>query len=263
MKAFLFLLIFSSNLWAQDPNVQLKSIDTKIYTLKNKGISDLVFEVTSESLTKQLNEEMIYGHLRDVRFKVYWTANPERLAIEVQGMPEGFKEIKEELKARIQTQLLFIFPPPLSQKFTGYKFLAGKSPKEIIAQDTTGIATIPKFVLNFDKDKLESIVAAKFVGTLKTIYNYERESYSDGRWVLKNERTESSESGAQISLSKDLSYGAVNGIYVVQKLKVTSEQRMTGDSNHLKTEEVVEFQNYKINSGEALKYFLGDSTPKK
>ena len=41
---------------------------------------------------------MIFGKVNEVIFRTYWTANPERVAIEVIGLPEGFKEIKEELK---------------------------------------------------------------------------------------------------------------------------------------------------------------------
>lgn len=263
MKAFLLLIALTFNTWAQDPQATLKAFDNKIYSLKNKGVSDLVFEVSPESLTKQLNEEMIYGHLNDVRFKVYWTSNPERIAIEVLGLPEGFKEVKEELKARISTQLGVVLPIPTAQRFTGYKIIQGKTPREVVAQDTSGVATIPKFFINFDaKDKIESIVADKFVGTMKTTYSYERESYSDGRWVYRGEKLESTEAGSKIIVAKNVNYSGVNGIQVPTKVRVTTEQQSLADSKSMKSEEVVNFENYKINTGAALKFFLGESAQK-
>jgi hypothetical protein len=104
MKMLLFLtFFFILNVNAQ---TTLSSIDLKHYSPQKKGVNDLVFEVSNKALTKTLNDQMIFGKLNHVSFTVYWTLKPERLAIEVNGLPEGFKEIKEELKNLLSMMLL-------------------------------------------------------------------------------------------------------------------------------------------------------------
>lgn len=46
---------------------------------------------------------------------------------------------------------------------------------------------------------------------------------------------------------------------VLSRVTVETEQKLAPGAKTLKSEEAVEFKNYKISTGEALKYFLGES----
>ena len=61
-------------------------------------------------------------------------------------------------------------------------------------------------------------------------------------------------------MSKYLKYGSSQGIGVLSEVVIKTEQKLENiNSKSLILEEAIEFKNYKINAGEALKYFLGDS----
>ncbi len=261
MKFFILsLLIFSSLAFAQDPASYLNQFDTKVYSLKTKGVKDFVVDIESSKLTKQMDDQMIFGKVNNVTFRLFWTANPERLAIDILGLPEGFREIKEELKLSMISQLENLLPLPTAQKFNGYKISAGAKPKEFIAKDTSGIAAVPSFILKFDgQDKLIEIEGEKPVGTLVIVPSYAKESFSDGKWVLKKQATTVSENGQTVVTKKDMEYGSSQGIGVLSSVTITTEQRSDNkNSKPLNLQETLEFKNYKINTGEGMKYFLGD-----
>ncbi len=258
---FLALALFSVQAWSQDPVAYLNNFDAKVYSLKTKGIKDFVVDIESSKLTKQMNDQMIFGKVDEVIFRTYWTANPERIAIEVLGLPEGFREIKEELKVAILNQMDNLLPLTTVQRFAGYKFHTGASPKEIVAQDSTGIASIQSYVIKFDaQDKMLEVLGKKVVGTLSITPKYEKDSFADGKWVLKSMTTNSSENGQSVIVKKELDYSKSQGIGVLSEVTVTTEQTFPGAPKPLITEESLEFKNYKINAGEALKYFLGEGS---
>ena len=261
---FLILGLVSFNAWSIDPIMYLKNFDSKIYSLKSKGVKEFVVDIESSKLTKQMNDQMIFGVVKQVTFRTYWTANPERIAIEVLGLPEGFREIKEELKLSIFSVIEFLLPITTIQRFAGYKFHPGATPKEIVAQDATGIANIQSFVLKFDdQDRMIEVVGKKTIGSLVTTPKYEKDAFTGGKWVLKSTSTISSENGQSLIVKKELNYGASEGIGVLTRVEISTEQVGEGpNAKPLNSEESIDFKNYKINNGEALKHFLSDTPVK-
>lgn len=249
------------NAWSEDPTAYLTKFDNKIYSLKTKGVKDFVVDIESSRLTTQMNDQMIFGPVKEVIFRTYWTANPERIAIEIIGLPEGFREIKEELKISILGMMDNLIPIPMVQRFAGYKITAGPGAKEFTAQDSTGIAAIPAYVLSFDpQDRLSKITAKKPIGSMVITPKYEKESFSDTRWVLKSQVSVSSENGQTVTVTKNLDYGTTQGIGVLTEVEVSTEQKLEGvKAKPLISEETLEFKNYKINTGDAMKYFLGEA----
>ena len=205
---------------------------------------------------------MIFGKVDEVIFRTYWTANPERIAIEILGLPDGFKEIKEELKLSIMSIMDSLLPIPTTQKFAGYKFQAGSGSKDYVAQDATGLATVQSYILRFDNtDKLIEVIGKKAVGELLITPKYEKESFADGKLVLKSLNTSSSQNGQTLNVKKDHSYGTSQGLGVLSRVRITTEQSSsTKQAKPLILEETIEFKNYKINNGDALKYFLGEGS---
>jgi hypothetical protein len=217
-------------------------------------------DIENKNLTKQIDDQQRFGKVKELFFRVYWTANPERIAIEVMGLPDGFKELKEELKITMMGILDNLIPQTFEQRFAGYKFISGAKPREIIASDTTGMAPIPSFLLKFDEqDRLVDVLGQKLVGTMDVRPVYAKEPFAEGRWVLVEQKMTSSENGQSMTVSKKLEYGKTSGIGVLTYLKVTTEQQANSPkSKPIKSADSFTFKNYKINEGVALKYFLGE-----
>ncbi len=257
----LALLVLALPASAQDADGYLKAFDGKVYSLKSKGVKEFVVDIESSKLTKQMNDQQTFGKIGKLVFRTFWTASPERLDIVVEGMPEGFKEVKEELKASVLGVVENLLPPTTAQKFPGYKFTQAKGSKEVVATDGTGVAPIPSFVLRFDaQDRLTEVLGRKPVGEFVSKPTYEREAFSDGKLVLKKLETTTSERGQTLVMRKDLRYSKADGIGVLSEVEITTEQK--GQKPQAKPtviSETVTFKNYKINSGEALKHFLNKS----
>lgn len=261
MKVVFCFLFLISTAFAQDPSAYFKNFDNKVYSLKSKGVKEFVVDIRSPKLTKQLNDQQIFGIVKDVIFRTYWTADPERLAIEVIGLPEGFKEVKEELKASILNVMDNLIPLPMAQRFNGYKFTAGSSAKTFVAQDSAGVAPIQSYVIKFDdQDRLTEVVGQKPIGTLVIAPVYTKESFADGKWVLTKQTTTTTDHGQVMILKKVLSYGQSQGIGVLKEIETTTEQKSSENAKANTTEESVTFSDYKINQGVGLKYFLGENS---
>lgn len=244
---------------AQDPKAYLKSFDSKVYSLKTQGVQDFTVDLVSSRLTKQMNDQMIFGPVKELVFKVYWTASPHRVAIEIQGLPDGFKEIKEELKVSVLTALEDLIPLPLEEKFPNHQFTQGPGMKEITAKDQSGLALVPAYILKFDgQDRLTTIEAQKPVGTFSVVNQYEKTPFSNQKWVLQSQTTSGAENGQSITSTKAFTYSTQEGIGVLTRISVSTEQKWR-DAAPLKSQEIVELKNYKINAGEALKYFLAET----
>ncbi len=259
MKAALIFLLLTSSAFGQNPESYLKIFDARIYSLKAKGVRDFVVDIESAQLSKQIKEEKLFGKAEELIFRTYWTAEPERLAIEVIGLPEGFRELKEGLKAQIAPLLENLFPLPTAQRLAGYKLTLVK-PREILATDTTGLAPVPSFVLKFDEqDKLTEVTGNRPVGTLVATSLYDRPAFADGKLALVEQTTLTTDGGSTLKVRKELAYGKVDGIGVLEEVEVTTEQVRDPKSSAIKTADSVTFKNYKINAGVALRYFLGEA----
>lgn len=241
-----------------DAKNYLNNFDSKIYSLKSKGIKEFVVDIESSQFTKQMNDLQTFGKIDELVFRVYWTHVPERFAIEIIGLPEGFKEVKEDLKMNMMKFLEYLIPIPTEKKFAGYSF-STKGQREITAQDTSGLAPISKYIIKFDAlDKIVEIQGERPVGTLVMKPEYAKEAFSGGRWVLKEQTIESTEAGQNLKIQNIFDYILHDGIGVLSQFRVVTEQKALASKTVANTTtDTLVFKNYKINTGEALKYFLG------
>ncbi len=257
------VLVFMTNFGiAQDSRSYLSNFYNKIYSIKSKGVQDLVVDVTSSQLSEDLNTQKIFGNVKALTFRVYWTANPEKIAVEVLGLPEGFREVKESLKISFSRILEDLIPINFDSKFSGYKSSTNTSPNTKELVDSTGINPIPKLFFVFDtNENLTEIKAGKPVGEYVIYPKYKKMSFSDGKWVLESQKMMNSENGVKIELEKDYEYSEVKGIGVIDQISVEAKTIVLGqNAKEIKTKDKIIFNNYKLNQGEALKYFLSEKS---
>ncbi len=254
----LLCLLFSLSAWCQDPMAYLGLFDNKVYSLKTKGVKDFSVDISSDRLLKIVNEQMNMGVVKALTFRVFWTAQPERLDIEVIGLPDGFREVKEELKLNIFGLMENLLPLPIKKNFENYKLSTGSKAKEYIFTDSSGMGPVPSYTLTFDQqDRLTEIKANKFVGTLVITPSYEKTPFSDGKWVIKKSVTVNSENGQTLTSTKTFLYGDSQGIGVLSALSLVNEQTWGKSKKPLQSSEKLEFKNYKIDAGVAQKHFIG------
>lgn len=255
MKLFLGLMFLSFSLWGQVDILQ--NFDKKIYTPRLKAVTDLVVDVENEKLTKQLNEQKVFGQINKLTFRFYWTAQPERLAVEVIGLPEGFKEVKEELKASVIAIFENVIPIPLEKKFSNFNLIK-KSQNIIEAKAKDNLSSVDSYQIVFDNSSnLSQIITNRAIGEMVTKFIYDKTSFSDGRLVLKSQETQIEEAGQKISLNKEISYHIAGGAGFPQVVSVRTRQ--SGSKGNHEQREIFKFSNFTVNKGEALKFFLSES----
>jgi hypothetical protein len=248
---------------AQDPAAALKTADERTYTPRFKGMKDVFFEMSSPEVTKHLNDQMVFGRVTDAVFRVYWTAQPERFDMDIKGMPAGFNEIKEELKASMAGRFEHVVPVPLERKFAAYelKAAAGK-PLTLIATDPKGLMPVPEYELEFDADgRLQTLRAKKPVGIVVTRYTYAKFPWADSKGVLVKVEITGEEGPLTMGGTTEISYVTQAGIGLPQTVKTTNKQslRQPGQGAPVErtTSESLQFKSYRVNVGEAMKWFLG------
>lgn len=245
---------------AQSPTDLLRNFDQKIYSLKSKGVKDLTVDIQNSELTRRIIERQSFGKISEIIFRLYWTAQPERLAIEIIGLPDGFKELREELKMNISPFIEDVLPISLEKKFSNHTFSVGSEKNSVLAKENTGVAPIPSYLLKFDnQDRLVEIVGNRPVGSLSLQLLYEKTSFSDGKWVLKEQKSLTVDPGQSYSVTKKLYYGKTQGLSTLSRVEVDTEQKPVNGRGGVKTSEAIDFKDYKINEGAALRYFLGES----
>jgi hypothetical protein len=254
-----FLICFGVG--AQDVVSLIKTHEEKSYNPRQKGLTDLVVDMVSPQITKQLNDQLIFGTLKDVSFRIYWTATPERLSIEVLGMPEGFNEIKQDLKRTIIAQFEGVIPIPLDKKFLKYKLqLDPKNKKGITAKDHTGLQVIPEYILNFNNDgRLSEIIAKKSIGEAVTKFTWKKSSWSDPRSFIEKTEMTSIDGPQETNTASVTTWIVEKNIGLPSKLEITTIQKIRDQEGKNQERKIVEdflFSNYKVNEGEALKWFF-------
>lgn len=259
------LIILSGNIFAQDVASLIRSHEEKAYNPKYKALTDLVIDIESPLITAQLNDQMIFGAIKDLYFRVYWTSSPERIAVEIVGLPDGFNEIKYQLKQTILSKFETIIPMSIEKKFINYKFSNDNKDKKVInAKDEKALNEIPEYKLVFGKDGvLETIVGKKPVGTLETNIEWEKSEWSEPRMYTKRTSMTAVDGPQTLKVESEIEWKVFSriGLPVQVRTRTTQQINIPGiESQENKSEEVINFKNPKVNIGEALKWFLANSS---
>lgn len=271
MKWMLLIVIstLSLNLFAADPKAQelIKKFDVGYYHPQDKGLKELVVRVELDDLTKQLNDQLIFGKLKEVYFKLYWMA-PNSVEVEVIGMPDGFTEIKDELKGMVASRLDMIVPQNLELRFKGYdlKYQKGATGgEELLATDTTQTKMVHEFVAKFDKENnLTSLIGRKPLGTEDSSLVYAKLPWSGNKWILTSMNLKASDPTQTTITDTEIDYVAVDGYGFPKSIKSKTKQSIVnGDKKPIERsfDSELSFKDYKVNSGEAAAWFKKTKTP--
>lgn len=271
MKKLLLFLIFViaafTNAMASEASGLLQENEIKNYDPQKQGLKDLVFEARIENLTEILKATGNFGNVTDLHFKVYWLPG-DQYKVEVNGLPKGFEEVRNDLATLIKTKLDFVIPSPLASRLTEYdlKVVPSDSGKEIVATDLNGRLPINLMKLNFDKSgKLSAMSYAISGQVVETKFATSPKSWSNNKNLIDT-LTITTKQGIQTNIiTNKVEYLTESGIGFPSKLIIknltTAKIPAQGDKKeqNLKQETgtTVRFSNYEVNTGKAQRYMTG------
>lgn len=248
---FLFLFTWQSSVFAEIAKVS--DIDQRLYYPQDMSLKDLYLEIKIDGLSELIKQRLDNPLIKDVIFKVYWLF-PGKVSIEVDGI-KGFEELKTELKMMVAEKLDFIVPEKIGQKFRSYNFKRTKEGVEL--DDESGDKLITKVIMQLEDGEL--LKGVKITGAgINTQIEYDS---SVKRWATNKYSFDKVEiksiQGDRISVKEDLiDYIVVQGYGFPSKIKTTQKSEAKGSKEKAQIATVTYvFDKYKVNEGEALKYF--------
>lgn len=258
MKLFWFLFILTAETFGQTTAQDIiKKFDVSSYRPQDKGLKELVVQVEISNLTKQLNDQLIFGKLKNVYFKLYWVY-PNQYEVEVIGLPNGFMEIKNELKTLVASRLDIIIPSMLEKKFEGYnlKLVSDKTKDQIIATDSTQMKLINEVRASFDKEgKLISFTNHKPMVVEESELSLIKKGYSENKWIIDEISVKVNEGMQTTFIKTKIDYSSIEGYALPIKISSHTKQVLVQEQDKKPVEREVdssvEFKGYKLNSGEA------------
>lgn len=261
-----FLILLNISSFAQEEaRNQIDQFDLTYYHPENFGLRDLVFEVRIENLLETLNENKALGKLQDVYYKVFWIF-PGQYEIEVNGLPSGFKEMKQQLRDLIKPRLDFVIPQKLADGLRSYDLSLSKSgtTKIVKATDKTQTRQINEIQIKFEDDgKMIEYKTSSPVGVSTSTFNQAKKNWSHNKWVADVIKVESIQ-GIQISrVESEITYLNEGGFGLPEKVEITTTHEIVApekdkkeQKNIVKNKVIYKFSKYSVNSGMAKKEIL-------
>lgn len=258
IQIFLFLLLSIGNVRAE----LLDRLDLAYYRPQANGISDLVFDMRISGLTDELNAREVFGKLKDIFFRVYYTSS-KPLLVEVFGMPKGFRQVKDEIinLARLRTD--FVLPVALSDRLKNFKF------KEV--SSTTGIKKYEGMDPNYRDDitrvtlsvtpqySIKELAIFRPTGIERSRFHMKKFPWSKGKVALDNFDVETRhghqvmKSFYQFEYSLESGYGFPKKITINNEMMLQKPVSKSPDLYPRNLSTTITFSNYKVNTGEAEK----------
>ncbi|MCK5883658.1 MAG: hypothetical protein KAG61_08220 [Bacteriovoracaceae bacterium] len=272
--AFLILFpFFLGNSYADMRSEEvIKRYDIGYYHPERYGLRDLTFDVRIQGLTDKLNQQMIFGKLSDVHFKVYWMMRGEateqnfKYKIMVIGMPKGFKEMKKGLKQMVATRLDYVIPQMLIESIKEYstEYSKNRYGGIITCSDRTHKKATDKMEIFFDrKGRMTRYATYSPAGRTDTTMSMSAKAWSKNKWtvdrltVKKHQGIQTTEMDYIFKYEKVGMYGFPKTITVITKHMLS---RTTGPKGARLMQEIstdLSFSGYLVNQGIAKSVIIG------
>jgi len=240
-------------------NAEVEQFDLRYYHPENYGLKDLVFEIRISDLVKRLNANKALGKLEDVYYKVYWMF-PGEYRIEINGLPNGFAQMKRGLKQMIKSRLDFVIPQKLAPKVRSYKLSSSKKSGGVLVKgvDQTHTKPVNEINLLFDaRGKLKEFKTFSPVGVNNSEMKLNVKPWSHNKWVVDNLKV--TNSGTQITtIDYELDYTTIAGFGFPEKIDITTEVKPyeTNSKNVQTVKSTLLFSTYEVNTGKAQRYIM-------
>lgn len=266
----LFISIFPGFLNAQETTPplpeQLIQYDVRKYSPEAQGLKDLVFEVRLDQLTETLNKNLSLGKLVDVHFKVYWMA-PNEWRIEVNGLPKGFDEIKNDLKQLVAGKLEYVLSRPFKTVVEGLSFenYTEKGVNYIRAFDPLYAKPFTDILLQFDQNG-RLLYMRTNIPSAVTEANFEYNVYpwSNSKFLVTKHTSKSKYGVSESTIAHGIEYLAVNSFGFPSKMTIKTNNKVTIPARGKEKEKVInqdmtsilKFSKYETNTGKAKRFIV-------
>lgn len=266
LMTFVFFVGWPACGIAQDVPSQITTYDVRFYNPKESGVQDLAFEVRYDGLKEMIEDRLGVKNLIDVYFQVYWLM-PGKFKIQVAGLPDGFEELRAELRAMVRSRLDLVIPSNLSSRLRGYRLTTQSidGGVQVIGKDPTHSKVINELTLNFSNDgRLTRIRTQSPMGTNTTNLEMSPKSWSNNKWVLDKIKVRTIQGIQATTIEQEIEYKTEAGFGLPEKVEIKTTQQLIrpeddeGETFEATDEAVIRFSNYRVNTGAAQKFIMSN-----
>lgn len=258
----LFFTLFSPTVFGVD---LLENFDLRSYSPVKNGLKDFTCQIRVKGLTDQIKKDLVNVKINDeVYYRLFWLY-PGKMDIVVEGLPKGFEELKQNLKGLVVNRVDYLVPQDLTKRLRPYKMSSKpiKGGTIVLGTDPSNRLAVNKIELKFDSsEKLTSYKSYSPLGFQQSSFEYGKKSWSKNKWVLESVEAKTvqgpqiTEIKTEIEYENNVGYGFPTEINI-KTLQYVLAPGENEKKNERSGETEISFSNYKINSGEAQKYFRG------
>ncbi len=219
------------------------------------GVKDMLFDVRVKGILELIKGQTSLTQLDDVYFRVYWYF-PDRYKVVVEGLPEGFKVLRNNLKVIVKPYIDLIFSEEVITQFSRYPYVQDqKNKKSYIKKNNEN--EMGKVSIEFNGNGLlASISSSSRYSKVNTEFGYSKKSWSKGKFVTDTIKISEESKGIESVKDLDVSYGLFSGIGLPEKIKV-SESFLRNEKVINENKLEINFTNYVLNSGKARNILQG------
>ncbi len=250
MKSLILFLILITNSFA---STEYRKIWKDLYDPTDK-IRDIVFDLEAQEIEDLVKNKMVTHEVEDFKLRYYWiNDNMDMEVINKASLPaETIKTIKDEFLSKIELVVGSDF-----KKFVeGYEYVGIKH-GWYSWLDPTGLKDINTFKMKRSKKTIE-IIQKKATGTIKSKYFLKKTKWSNSKWILWKVTKNIFEGVQNIKIEGRLTHQEKNGLWLPKKFALKTEHILNQNDteNYTRTIEIdYLFNNYKVNTSEALRWF--------
>jgi hypothetical protein len=254
MRILFLTLLFSFSVHAvQNADILINRFDKNLYNPKNLGLNKLFFEARIAGLTESIKAKTIIENIHDIYYEVRWNKKVG-FTITVVGLPQGFKEIKHQLKMLLADKLYFFIPLKIKNSVKDYQARVEEKNgnNQVTMTDTSNEKNISKVIMDFDKQgRLITIDSHALGYRTKTTMTLDKEAWSRKKWVLNEllleniQRNMNSSTKYSVSYKKAGSFSFPETIDILTEIKTIADPK-SGESKILgQVKSKITFSNFK------------------
>ena len=232
MRILFLTLLFSFNALAvQNADILINRFDKNLYNPKNLGLKKLFFEARIAGLTESIKAKTILENIHEIYYEVKWN-NKVGFTIAVVGLPQGFREIKHQLKMLLADKLYFFIPLKIKDSVKEYqaRVKAQNGNTQVTMIDTSNEKNISKVIMDFDKQgRLLTIDSHALGYRTKTTMTLDKEAWSRKKWVLNELLLENIQRNMNSSTNYSVSYKKVGKFAFPKVIDILTEIKTIAD----------------------------------
>jgi hypothetical protein len=217
-------------------------------------IRDLSFELHTNELENLVNQKILNEETNKIHIKYYWLKDKSDLV--VKSSTKIKKEIELSIKESFGKKLDIITGSNFEDYIKGYE-VSSTEQGWIKYIDPTGLKDVTNISIKRNLSSI-MIIEKKSVGTTRTNYEFKKEKWSRGKFVLRNILYKEYEGVQSSEVKTKIEYKKTKEFWLPSELKIITKQKVNKNENEDYSREILEefkFTNYEINQTKALQWF--------